>query len=64
MDEDQLHVDALPYEPRPINEANSRWDRGAAYTARLDPWRAALPGALTGAALVIGWIELFRRVCL
>jgi hypothetical protein len=31
---------------------------------RRDVWRAALLGTLTGAAIVVAWIEVIHRACL
>jgi trans-aconitate methyltransferase len=67
MDEDQLYVEAAQYRPPPVTEmipADPIAERLAQLPTRLDVWRAALLGTLTGAAIVIGWIELVHRVCL
>jgi trans-aconitate methyltransferase len=67
IDEDQLYVDAPPYRPRPVTEmipADPVAERLAQLPTRLDVWRAALLGTLTGAAIVIAWIEVIHRVCL
>jgi hypothetical protein len=67
MDEDQLYVDAPPYRPRPVTEmipADPIAERLVQLPTQLDVWRAALPGTLTGTAIVIAWIEVIHRVCL
>jgi len=67
MGEDQLYVNTPPYKPRRVLETVSiEWL--ATYFEQLptrsDMWRAALLGTLTGAAIVIGWIELIHAsVC-
>jgi hypothetical protein len=63
----QLYEPWPPYRPRQIIEtvpADPIAERLAQLPTRLDMWRAALLGTLTGAALVITWIELVHRVCL
>ena len=67
MDEDQLYVRESPYKPRRVLEtASIEWL--ATYLEQLptrrDMWRAGLLGTLTGAALVIAWIEVVHRACL
>ena len=64
-DKDQRYVDAPPYRTATIHgmiPADPIAERLAQLPTRLEVWRVALVGTLTGAALVIGWIELFRRV--
>jgi hypothetical protein len=59
--------DAPPYRPQPVTEmipAAPIAERLVQLPTRLDVWRAALVGTLTGAAIVIAWIELVHRVCL
>jgi hypothetical protein len=59
--------DAPSYRPRPVTEmipAGPIAERLVQLPTRLDVWRAALVGTLTGAAIVIAWIELVHRVCL
>ena len=67
MDEDQLDIRDPPYKPRRVLEtASIEWL--ATYLEQLptrrDMRRAAMLGTLTGAAIVIGWIEVVHRVCL
>ena len=67
MDQDQLDITGSPYRPRPVTEmipADPIAGPLAQAPTRLDVWRAALLGTLTGATLVIAWIELIHRVCL
>ena len=67
MDEDQLYIREPPYKPRRVLEtASIEWLATSLdeLSTRRDVWRAALLGTLTGAAIVIAWIELIHRVCL
>jgi hypothetical protein len=68
MDEDQLYIREPPYKPpRRVPETVSmEWlaMHLEQLRTRRDVWRAALLGTLTGAAIVIGWLEVVHRICL
>jgi hypothetical protein len=68
MDEDQLYVTTPPYAPprRSVQTVSGEWlaEQLAQIPQKRDIWRAALLGTLTGAAIVIAWIELIHRLCL
>jgi hypothetical protein len=56
-----------PYKPRWVLETVSiEWlaTRLEELSRKREVWRAALLGTLTGAAIVIAWIELIHRACL
>ena len=63
---DDVHPPGGPdYRPRPVTvtvSAEGLAERLAQLPTWRDVWRAALLGTLTGAAIVIAWIELIHRV--
>jgi hypothetical protein len=68
MDEDQLYVITSAHAPprRGVETVSGEWlaEQLEQIPRKWDVRRAALLGTLTGAAIVIAWIEVVHRVCL